>query len=329
MTETNGKKASLKEDELIEKFLQLRKEGLSKGLSDGEISRAFKQTKSWTWKGLMSNPAFQTQMLIVLVAVVIAAKFGFRDLLEEYIYDSKCLITNNPLLSEMARPLADCEICRGLTSVPTERGISTERFVEKYAYSKVPVLIKEGTTNWTAMETFSYQFFKQLYTGTKGALVSVEEECQFFPYKTEFATLEEALNMTDERAALQPGEDPWYFGWSNCHREVAAKLRSHYQRPYFLPNDSESSTLDWIFMGGPGVGAFIHLDSVMRPSWQAQISGAKTWTLIPSPECESVCPSMNVTVKKGDIFVVDTNEWYHSTFIHPGDLSITIGSEYD
>ncbi|XP_067671112.1 bifunctional arginine demethylase and lysyl-hydroxylase PSR-like [Haliotis asinina] len=329
MTETNGKKASLKEDELIEKFLQLRKEGLSKGLTNDEISQAFKQNKPWTWKGLMSNSVFQSQMLLVLTAVVIATKFGVKDVLEGYVYDSKCLISNNPLFSEMARPLADCNICKGLTSVPVERAISTERFVEKYAYSKVPVLIKEGTSNWTAMDTFSFHFFKELYTGTKGALLSVEEECQFFPYKTEFETLAEAFNMSDERAALQEGEAPWYFGWSNCHREVAAKLRSHYQRPYFLPNDSESSTLDWIFMGGPGVGAFIHLDSVMRPSWQAQISGAKTWQLIPSPECESVCHSMNVTVNKGDIIVVDTNEWYHSTFIHPGELSITIGSEYD
>ena len=28
------------------------------------------------------------------------------------------------------------------------------------------------------------------------------------------------------------------------------------------------------------------------------------------------------------IVVVDTNRWYHQTFIHAGDISITIGSEY-
>ena len=26
--------------------------------------------------------------------------------------------------------------------------------------------------------------------------------------------------------------------------------------------------------------------------------------------------------------VVDTNKWYHQTYIHPGSISITIGSEY-
>ena len=43
------------------------------------------------------------------------------------------------------------------------------------------------------------------------------------------------------------------------------------------------------------------LDFVQRPSWQAQISGTKTWSLIPSPECEGICHSVNVTVETGDI----------------------------
>lgn len=135
--------------------------------------------------------------------------------------------------------------------------------------------------------------------------------------------------MSDARAHFAEGEPPWYIGWSNCHNEVKNELRKHYERPYFLPNDSESSALDWIFMGGSGPGALIHLDYVQRPSWQAQISGMKTWTLIPPPECEKECIPLNVTVHKGDIFVIDTNVWYHSTFIHPGEISITIGSEYD
>lgn len=45
----------------------------------------------------------------------------------------------------------------------------------------------------------------------------------------------------------------------------------------------------------------LQLDYVQRPSWQAQISGEKTWTLIPTPECEHVCTALNVTVSKGDI----------------------------
>ena len=43
------------------------------------------------------------------------------------------------------------------------------------------------------------------------------------------------------------------------------ELRRHYQRPYFLPADSESSNIDWIFMGGAGEGANIHVSQ--RQNW--------------------------------------------------------------
>ena len=43
------------------------------------------------------------------------------------------------------------------------------------------------------------------------------------------------------------------------------------------------------------------IDWVGRPSWQAQLSGTKTWTLAPPPECENDCSLFNVTVHTGDI----------------------------
>ena len=46
---------------------------------------------------------------------------------------------------------------------------------------------------------------------------------------------------------------------SNCHAETARELRKNYERPYFLPEGSESSRLDWIFMGWHGPGAFLHV----------------------------------------------------------------------
>jgi histone arginine demethylase JMJD6 len=134
--------------------------------------------------------------------------------------------------------------------------------------------------------------------------------------------------MSKKRSLLK--KDQWYVGWSICNPRLQKIFRKHYSRPTFLPDDSESSAIDWIFMGGHGHGAMIHVDSVNRPSWQAQVSGRKTWTLEPPPECESVCTRhLNATMSVGDILVVDTNYWYHGTIVHPGDMAITIGSEYD
>ena len=52
----------------------------------------------------------------------------------------------------------------------------------------------------------------------------------------------------------------FYFSYrSNCDSAAANTLRQHYQRPYFLSQDMESSKTDWIFMGTPGYGAHIHV----------------------------------------------------------------------
>jgi len=65
---------------------------------------------------------------------------------------------------------------------------------------------------------------------------------------------------------------------------------------------------DWIFMGTPGYGAPYHIDNVKYPSWQAQVSGVKNWSLRPPPECWWSCPKeMNVTLYPGDVIVVNTN----------------------
>ncbi|KAL7645329.1 UNVERIFIED_CONTAM: hypothetical protein RMT77_003715 [Armadillidium vulgare] len=123
--------------------------------------------------------------------------------------------------------------------------------------------------------------------------------------------------------------NPWYIGWSNCDSSAANIIRGHYERPYFLPLNSETSKTDWIFMGTPGHGAHLHIDHVGNPSWQAQIKGRKTWTLEPPLECYFKCFNLQVTVNQGEIIVLDTNIWYHETFILSGEISITIGSEYD
>ncbi|RWS23429.1 putative acyl-CoA dehydrogenase 6-like protein [Leptotrombidium deliense] len=65
--------------------------------------------------------------------------------------------------------------------------------------------------------------------------------------------------MSEERAAMKDNSNPWYVGWSNCNPVLANILRQHYTKPYFLPSNSESSRIDWIFMGVPGYGAHLHV----------------------------------------------------------------------
>ena len=55
----------------------------------------------------------------------------------------------------------------------------------------------------------------------------------------------------------------YYIGFlcnrSNCLDKIGKELRTHYQKPTFLPTVSTSSSIDWIFMGGSGLGASMHV----------------------------------------------------------------------
>ncbi|EDV25502.1 expressed hypothetical protein [Trichoplax adhaerens] len=240
-----------------------------------------------------------------------------------------CLLENTETTQDVFRPPVDCSMCRGITEIVRVSNLTKKEFEEKYAYSGQAVVVTDGTANWTAPEVFSFAYFKKLYAPKSVALRSAERDCQFFPYKTNFTSLGQVFRMPKARANLKTGK-PWYIGWSNCDAEAANVLRSHYNRPYFLPERSESSRIDWIFMGSPGYGAHMHIDNVHFPSWQAQLRGQKKWILEPPLECADVCVNqISVIVNTGDIIVLNTNKWFHQTVIMGDELSITIGSEYD
>ncbi|KAI4483605.1 PREDICTED: uncharacterized protein LOC106790905 [Polistes canadensis] len=244
-----------------------------------------------------------------------------RKFISTYRYD-KCLVEYPVVTQKIFRPPEDCSICRDIQHIDKLSNIDPIVFEERYAYSGRPVVIMDAMTNWTAPKIFSYSFFKSLYEGEQAG-------CQFFPYKTEFRSLQDVFNMSTSRSLLQAGTKPWYVGWSNCDGRIGTVLRQHYQRPYFLPLTAESEKTDWIFMGSHGYGAPMHVDDVEHPSWQAQIRGEKLWILQPPRECHYACKQLEVVVQTGEIIVLDTNRWYHQTRIVSEEMSITIGAEYD
>lgn len=90
-------------------------------------------------------------------------------------------------------------------------------------------------------------------------------DCFFFAYKSGLHSLQEVFSMGEARANLSGA--PWYVGWSTCYDEETRKLREYYDRPYFLPNTAESDMVDWIFMGGPGPGAHMHVSTHKYPPY--------------------------------------------------------------
>ncbi|CAF1062162.1 unnamed protein product [Rotaria sordida] len=260
-------------------------------------------------------------------------EYSYRKLFSIDIYREECLAPKLESIIDIFRPPISCDICHNLNHIERISNITREEFEEKYAYTNRPVIITDAMNNWLATEEFNFKFFKRLYRMNSSALLAVEENCQFFPYrnKDEFETLGDVFDMDLERAyMINDNYRPWYVGWSNCDYSTAYLLRQYYTKPYFLPKQSESSKLDWIFMGTPGFGAHMHIDNVDLPSWQAQVRGRKQWTLRPVPECFFQCKELKFIVEPGEIIVLNTNVWYHKTFVISEDeISITIGSEFD
>lgn len=167
------------------------------------------------------------------------------------IQHEECLAPKLEFLVDVFRPVTSCDICHGVDGIERVSNITREQFEEKYAYTNRPVIVTDAMEDWLALDKFEFEFFRRLYKTNSSALRAVEEKCQFFPYKNkdEFENLGDVFEMDLERAHMTDDNyRPWYVGWSNCDYSTAYLLRQYYSRPYFLPERSESSKLDWIFM---------------------------------------------------------------------------------
>lgn len=124
-----------------------------------------------------------------------------------------CVVELHDVFLDVVRPPVDCSMCKPVEDVDRISNITPEIFEAKYAYSGIPIVIVDGMKNWTASNTFSFEFFKSIYGEDSPALHNIEANCQFFPYKTDFGSLGEVFNMTEERAHMKDGSEPWYIGW--------------------------------------------------------------------------------------------------------------------
>lgn len=198
---------------LRESLILLKVKGTKLGLSENEIINLIKSkvpdnkcrnymfcTKSFI--GINFTLVFLT--FVTICAVMLNGK--------EFTL-SRCIIDNNYFLMEMTRPITDCKICESVHSFTILENISQEEF-SRYAYLGHPLLVKGGCLNWTALNVFDFDFFKSLYSSTPGAFESVEDECQFFPFRTTFLSLFEVFNMPEEKAKMSSSEvETWYIGW--------------------------------------------------------------------------------------------------------------------
>lgn len=194
-------------------IISLRQKGIKLGLSEAEIVfliRSKVECDSCPNKTYCSKSFLGINFTLLLLIMVSISAIMLNG--KEFSL-SRCIIDNNYFLMEMTRPIADCKICQNVENFIVLENVSKEEF-SSYAYLGHPLLVKGGCLNWTALNVFDFDFFKSLYSSTPGAFESVEDECQFFPFRTTFLSLYEVLHMPEERAKMtSPDAETWYIGW--------------------------------------------------------------------------------------------------------------------
>lgn len=230
-----GEKIKTKDSESTEnfnvenEFQKLYEQAIKMGLTKEDLAR-LKILHDISWNG--SYAKVFVKYFIVFMTVVAVLYFNllssclfdwplsretlvrtWMDLYNADIDNEPCVIEMPQFMSDVFRPPVECSFCVNMTAVKTVYNISQEEFEELHAYTGVPVVIGDGTLNWTAPAYFSFEFFKEIYKEGSQALDNQEKHCQFFPYKSSFENLREVLSMSPERARMEDSSEPWYIGW--------------------------------------------------------------------------------------------------------------------
>ena len=197
---------------------------MEKAMKDGVLFKDIEKICLAKCNTLHRTPNRTGKGMTVAILVLVLAILGYIYLerfdveisetlanLELAFLEEACAVEHNELSGELTRPLFDCDVCQNLKAIPIEDNLSLEKFEKLYAFTGLPVVVQGGARNWTALDTYSVKYFKDIYSERKGSFKRLDEECQFMPYFTKWDTLEEALGMSDEMASLQG--DHWYIGW--------------------------------------------------------------------------------------------------------------------
>lgn len=129
-----------------------------------------------------------------------------------YVLGIRCIVPNNYFIWEATRPIKDCNFCSNITEPTILNNITRDEFLP-YAYSSKPIVIQKAFLHWPALNTFSLDFFKTLYNKTEDGYRSVDEECQFLHFKSDFISIQDVFSMSLERSQNPQSDVSWYVGW--------------------------------------------------------------------------------------------------------------------
>lgn len=207
MVEVNGMNMDSSIQEVI-------RDASNANLTQDEIKKllGIDRRKASARKFSLDHKSFLLLMIIIGIAASNLCNSQIAKDFFRYLEDEYCIIDHTLASLEVSRPVTNCTMCQNLIAVPKLEHVSKDVFTRKYAYTGVPLVVTNATGNWTALKVFDFKFLRKLYNMSQAQRGNeVNEGCQFFPYLTNFKTLKEVFQMSENRASLH--EDQWYVGW--------------------------------------------------------------------------------------------------------------------
>ena len=130
------------------------------------------------------------------------------------LYEGGTCLISQPALPEFAVAISDCDVCRNMNGSLEIKNISTLEFMRKHAFSSRPLLMKGAALDWPAVELFTFEYFRQLYTQNPESLEKDVNEGQFFAYSSGIKDIGELIEVLGENpATTHRAKRKWYIGW--------------------------------------------------------------------------------------------------------------------
>lgn len=191
-------------DEFKQALQQVNDDYEQLGLQVHELERA--------WN--LNKPFFITPKYILSIIIILFSfyKSNYFVAIPQYAFGIRCIFPNNYFIWEATRPIVDCNFCANVTEPIILSNLTKEEF-KPFAYSSKPIVIQQAFLHWPALNIFSLKYFKSLYNQTEDGYKSVDEECQFLHFKSDFISIVDVFSMSEERSINPNSDVSWYVGW--------------------------------------------------------------------------------------------------------------------
>ena len=219
------------------------------------------------------------------------------------------------------------------------QGLTRGSFLRKHGYPGKPALIADITRNWTAMERWTPDFFRERFGDV---MVTLQRSRAKNDKRT--TSFSDFMGYIEETV----DKDPYYLtDWP--FRSDAPQLSDDYQPPGYFESwlDRLPATLApnlcWLYIGPAGSGSAMHQDAMMTSAWNAVIFGQKRWLFYPPDQGEQLyygkvdafnpdlekyplfsqaCAPLECTQRTGEV-VFAPSGWWHQVVNEKAGISVT------